>query len=196
MARKMRRKKDYMVSKSYMNKQQHRPPRGSKTITGCEGRYAITRDGRVWSYKSGKILKGSINCKGYLQVRIRDCNGDFISKTIHRLVAEAFIPNPDNLPEVNHKDENKLNNCVENLEWCDRTYNMNYGTVKQKLSEFSPHSKKVRCIETDIIYRSVRHAAAEVGINYSSISRCCRGEQKTAGKCHWEFYDNTVKKEE
>lgn len=194
MARKMRCKKDYMVSESYKNKQRHRGPKGAKDINGFEGRYAITRDGRVWSYYSRKYLKGSVNTRGYLSVSISDRNGKFMTKRVHRLVAEAFIPNPDHLPEVNHKDENKLNNRVENLEWCDRTYNMNYGTVKQRLQEYSPHSKMVRCLETGMVYKSVRSASADTGIDYASIARCCRGVQKTAGKCHWEYYDDTLKK--
>lgn len=92
--------------------------------------YYVSTKGRVKSHKWGKeiLLKQSLSEKGYLMVRL-----DKKTYKVHRLVAIAFIKNPNNYKEINHKDENKQNNCIENLEWCDRTYNMNYGTVKERL---------------------------------------------------------------
>lgn len=106
---------------------------------------------------------------------------------VHRLVAEAFIPNSDNLPQVNHKDENKLNNSVENLEWCSSKYNLNYGTRKIRFSK--SRGKSVKCVETGEIYQSARDASRKTNIYQSSISRCCNGDYgfKTAGGYHWEY---------
>ena len=100
-----------------------------KDISGFEGVYEISSYGRVRSVKSGKILSTSKcgGCRGYLSVCLSK-NGKRYGKLVHRLVAEAFIPVVEGLSEVNHKDEDKTNNRVENLEWCDHKYNMNYGT--------------------------------------------------------------------
>ena len=100
-----------------------------KDISGFEGVYEISSYGRVRSVKSGKILSTSKcgGCRGYLSVCLSK-NGKRYGKLVHRLVAEAFIPAVEGLSEVNHKDEDKTNNRVENLEFCDHKYNMNYGT--------------------------------------------------------------------
>ena len=97
-----------------------------RDIKDYEGLYAITSCGRVWSYRRKKFLKPG-NSRGYLTVTL--CKeGQQKTYSIHRLVAEAYIPNPEGLPQVNHKDECKTNNCINNLEWCDGVYNVNYGT--------------------------------------------------------------------
>ena len=92
-------------------------------IKGYENIYEVSDKGRVKSLKFGKerILKLGITTDGYLMVKLLK-NGEKKNLLVHRLVAQTFIPNPDNLPEVNHKDENKENNSVQNLEWCDRKY--------------------------------------------------------------------------
>lgn len=98
-----------------------------RDIPGYENLYAVTNDGQVYKKKTGRLTKGSINKYGYY---VTSLTKDGISKNylVHRLVAMAWLPNPDNLPQVNHKDENKENNCVDNLEWCSAEYNTNYGT--------------------------------------------------------------------
>ena len=110
-----------------------------KSIPGYEGIYEVSNLGRVRSVERcdrfnrkivSKILKPNY-VSGYLRVGMYK-NKTFKYYLIHRLVAQAFLPNPDNLPQVNHKDEDKSNNRVDNLEWCDRSYNMNYGTVQQR----------------------------------------------------------------
>jgi hypothetical protein len=87
-------------------------------IKGYEGLYAVTSCGRVWSYRSKKFLKPKEDKNGYLSVGLR-LNGKQDRRYIHRLVAEAYIPNPAALPQVNHKDEIKSHNYINNLEWCD-----------------------------------------------------------------------------
>ena len=104
---------------------------------------------------------------------------------IHRLVAEAFIPNPKNLPFINHKDENKQNNCVDNLEWCTQKYNINYGTSLKKRIDLM--GKPVICMETGKRYKSALEAGKQIGINYKHICDCCRGRRKTTGGYHWEY---------
>ena len=110
---------------------------------------------------------------------------------IHRLVAETFISNPDNLPEVNHKDENKVNNAADNLEWCNHLYNSNYGTrVKKEHISHINHpklSKRVMCVETGIIYDSAHEANRQTNANMVNICRVCRGERNTAGGYHWKY---------
>ena len=134
---------------------------------------------------------------------------------IHRLVAIAFLPNENNYPFVNHKDENPSNNRVDNLEWCTPKYNVNYGTARERLSkalkgkrsgekhpmygkQHKEESKKkmsekknkpVMCITTGEVFKSVKEASEVTGINLSNISACCRGNYKTAGKREWKFLE-------
>lgn len=115
-----------------------------KDIKGFEGHYQVSNLGRVKSlsrymnHKSGglsllkeRILKPATNRKGY-KIVVLCLNCKEYKFTVHRLVAKTFIPNPNNYPMINHKDEDKTNNCVDNLEWCDNKYNQNYGTVVRK----------------------------------------------------------------
>ena len=104
-----------------------------ENIEGYEGQYQISNYGRVKSFKNGKeqIIKGNINQKGYCIVDLYK-NKEKKHFQVHRLVAKAFIPNPNNYPIVNHKDENPSNNRVDNLEWCTPKYNSNYGNIKEK----------------------------------------------------------------
>lgn len=105
-----------------------------KDCKGYKDLYQISNLGRVWSVKGQKILKGTVSKSGYLYVHLTSKNGQHKKERVHRLVALSFLPNPDNLPQVNHKDENKLNNCVCNLEWCSAKYNCNYGTRNARIS--------------------------------------------------------------
>lgn len=108
-----------------------------KDIKGYEGKYQVSNLGRikVLNYKrSGQEhIMATKNNKGYCEIRLAKDGKrkDFI---VHRLVAQAFIPNPNNLPQVNHIDENKTNNCVNNLEWCTQAYNNSYGTRLERVS--------------------------------------------------------------
>lgn len=104
-------------------------------IKGYEGHYAITSCGKVWSYKSNQFLTSSKNQKGpygYTCVYLTK-NSKRKKFYVHRLVAQAYLPNPSNLPEVNHVDENKDNNALPNLEWCTKQYNNTYGTRNKRI---------------------------------------------------------------
>ena len=115
-----------------------------KPIEGYEGLYEVSNLGRIRSldrldvykgkykrYFKGKMLNPTFYRGGYLQVQLSK-NGKVKVCKLHRLVAQTFLPNPDNLPVVNHKDEDKTNNCVDNLEWCTQQYNINYGTRNER----------------------------------------------------------------
>ena len=97
-----------------------------KNIIGYEGLYEVSNKGNVRNVRRNTLLKLSKNNYGYINVYLYK-NGIRTGFRVHRLVALTFIPNPDNLPQVNHKDEDKNNNSVDNLEWCDHKYNVNYG---------------------------------------------------------------------
>ncbi|RFZ78320.1 endonuclease [Lacrimispora amygdalina] len=137
-----------------------------KPIFGYEDLYEISNYGRVKSIErlvksnnnnfrlqKESIRKPTVNNRGYFSIRLCK-NGKYKAQFIHRLVAIAFIDNPNNLPEVNHKDEDKKNNRVENLEWCTRKYNMNYGTVKDKIIGIyvPPNVKKKSKYTTSELY--------------------------------------------
>lgn len=154
-----------------------------KDVKDYEGLYAITSCGRVWSYKRQAFLTPTQNTNGYWKVQLSK-NGKTKNFLVHRLVAEAYIPNPDNLPIVNHMNENINTNHINNLEWCTYKYNSNYGTHLQKIR------KKVKCVELNKVFDSMTEAAKELGLaNCSHISGCCRGERKTCGGYHWKYYE-------
>lgn len=116
-------------------------------------------------------------------------NGKHIVIYPHLEVAKAFIPNPYNLPQINHKDENKANNCIWNLEWCTSKYNANYGTRIKRYSEkncvsvlqFTKDGKFVAA------YESVKNAEIQTNVNRHNISSCCTGKRKTAGGFVWKY---------
>ena len=149
-----------------------------KDIKGYEGKYQISNLGRVKSLgnlqtKKEKLLKTNIR-NGYYTAYLYK-NNEKKSLLCHRLVAEAFIPNPDNLPQVNHKDENKLNNRVDNLEWCTIKYNINYSSAKP-----------VICVETGIVYQSLTEVSEKYNIQLSLLSRVCDRDNYRAGGYHWK----------
>lgn len=158
-----------------------------KDVKGYEGKYQVSNQGRVWSVGSQKYLYGTANHDGYLSVHLTAKNGKCKKEFIHRLVAIAFIDNPEIKPEVNHKDENKQNNCVENLEWMTHVENSNYGTRNKRAGE--SNSIDIYCIELDKVFHGIREAGRITGICHTSIHRCCKGQLKTAGGYHWEYYN-------
>lgn len=163
-------------------------------IKGFEHIYKISNDGCVMSCKKGIILKQQIDKDGYGYVRLwshcvpKHCH-------IHRLVAQAFIPNPKNKPQVNHKNGTKTDNRAENLEWNTSSENIShaFAVLNRRPSRQSP----VKCIETNIVYKSATEASKHTGISASCISMAARKVKrkvhnhdcthKTAGGYHWEY---------
>ena len=159
-------------------------------IEGYEN-YEVTCSGEVINTTTGKVLKPFNNGWGYLYVSLSK-NGKVKKYKVHRLVAEAFIPNPLNLPCINHKDENPLNNNVENLEWCTHEYNNNYGTHNERISKAMKNgktSKTVLQLRMDgslvCVWPSVNEIYRKLGYFYGNISQCCRGERHSAYGYKW-----------
>ena len=168
-----------------------------KEIDGYEGLYEVSDLGRVKSFWHGKerILKPGKNTCGYLHVSLFK-DGKVKQPKIHRLVAEAFIPNPDNLETVNHKDEVKTNNAVSNLEWMSIKDNLNYGTHNKRVSEAKINhpslSKKVQMFDKSTgellaTFPSTHEAGRVTGIYHQNISQCCKGKYKSAGGYIWRY---------
>lgn len=176
-----------------------------KDITGYEGLYQISNLGRIKSlerkvkdnYGYRIVREKILNCRkqknGYLAVYLYK-NGKQKTIKVHRLVAYAFVKN-DSLfnNEINHIDENKLNNCASNLQWCEHIYNMNYGTRTERASKSNTNnpkfSKRVKCLETGIVYPSISEIKRQLGFGIENISQCCNGKLKSAYKLHWKFVD-------
>jgi hypothetical protein len=154
-----------------------------KDVKGYEGLYAVSSCGKVWSYTNNRFLIPRHQRKtGYDKVHLCK-DGKIKDFLVHRLVAEAFIPNPENKPQVNHLDENKTNNHVENLEWATRRENTNYGT--RTIRAAKANSKAVQCVETGLIYESAATASRTLALASSSISMALKHSHRTAGGFHW-----------
>lgn len=164
-----------------------------------EGLYEVSNFGRVKSLGNGnsnnskeRLLKQYTTRNGYLHVYLSK-NGKRKFFLVHRLVAETFLPNPNNLPEVNHKDENKENNRVDNLEWCTREYNNNHGTRNQRVAKANTNgkcSKKVLQFTLDGEFIREWSSTAECGRNgyaFSNVAACCRGEHKYVYGYIWKY---------
>ena len=173
-----------------------------KPVAGYEGSYEVSSFGRVRSLersefigpyirlRKGKIMRQKLTKYGYLEVTLFK-NNKPSTKKVHRLVAEAFLPNPDNLPEVNHRDEDKTNNAVWNLEWCSSKYNMNYGSLKSKIA--AKLSKPVAQLSTDGTIIKTYASAAEAGRSgvamQQHITDVCnhKNHHYTAGGFRWVY---------
>lgn len=178
-----------------------------KAIPNYEGYYEVSNTGKVRSvtriitFVDGRkeIYQGSMKSLnldkyGYYYVILSKDNQQKTFK-VHRLVALAFIPNPKNLPVVNHKDENSLNNNVDNLEWCTIEYNNTYGTKIKRNVENNPQKKKIAMCnlitkETIKTFDSVSEAARQTNICRSGISRVINGKSQNAGGYFWKVVDN------
>lgn len=189
-----------------------------KDIEGFEGRYQVSNLGRVRSFvvpeKAGRILKQAFDGKkNYLFVGLHK-DGKVKQISTHRLVAFAFVPNPNNYPQVNHINEIKTDNRAENLEWCTIKYNSNYGNAKQnmiKSRQSNPNYRQsleqgqqtrnrlgVSGAEKPVLqftldgefireWKSATEAERQTGISHTGISLCCRGKYKQAKGYIWKW---------
>lgn len=152
-----------------------------------DGKTIVDTKGVFRTYKP-HMCKFKIGKSGYCEIILRDSNKKKIYCLVHRLVLETFNP-IDNMKslQVNHKDENKLNNKLNNLEWMTPKENCNYGTRNDKVS--CNKEIKIMCVETGIVYNSFHEAHRSTGIDVSSINMCCTGyrNRKTAGGYHWKY---------
>lgn len=150
-------------------------------------KYEVSDDGKVRTKATGHIKAVKVDRYGYEVVCLSETRTKRSYPTVHRLVAMAFIPNADRLPQVNHKDENKRNNSVENLEWCTGRYNTLYGTGKARGAE---KIKRKAVAYKDGIkvaeFSSVREAAKAMNTQGSQISAAITGRQKTCRGYSWK----------
>lgn len=157
-------------------------------VVGYEDIYKVSNTGRVMRKQYVSVNKNGIhilrkemelnqyvNFRGYPKVTLRK-NGISKIMFVHRLVAEAFIPNPQNYPQVNHKDEDKTNNNVDNLEWCDNEYNCNYG-CKPQIARIK-HAKKIYQIKDGVIEKVYLglYELDKTEFNRYGVLRCCEGK--------------------
>lgn len=148
-----------------------------KPVIGYEGLYEVSSTGEVRCRKSGHyrpITKKFNRFTGYYAVDLRK-GGECKTRTIHRIVAEAFLPNPDGLPYVNHKDEDKTNNSVENLEWCTQQYNTLYSSHKRRkrIKAYTVDGELVATFESEFV------AAEMLGVTKSAVSQAAKGRRNT-----------------
>lgn len=169
-----------------------------RDIEGYEGKYQVSNLGNVKSlnyHRTGKekILKPRNSSCDYLFVRLY-INGKGKNYFVHRLVANAFIPNPNNLPQVNHKSEIKNQNTVDNLEWCTNEYNCNYGTHNKRVGEKNKNGKCSKPVlqfdlEGNFIkeWPSAMEIQRQLGYYQTYISACCNRKRKSAHKFIWRY---------
>lgn len=161
-------------------------------VPGYDGFYKVSSDGKVISANGEKSTEVAKN--GYIRVSLwRHGKGKHF--LVHRLVANAFIPNPDNLEMVNHKDGNKLNNDVSNLEWCDASHNMRHAYINKlinpkttKVIQYTKDNKKIR------EWNSISEASEYLGINHANIVTVCsqKTNRKLCGGYKWRYADGNV----
>ena len=179
-----------------------------KDIEGYEGLYQVSNLGMVRSldriivkphprntsmqmrcFYKGRILKPKKKYKGYLSVDLHGKDGDVKTRQVHRLVALAFIPNPDNLPDVNHIDENPGNPKLSNLEWVTKSQNMRHGTCGARMGR--KHWKAVTQMDMNgnIIkeWPCAQHASESLHIHHSQLIGVCRGKGYSAGGYRWKY---------
>ena len=174
-----------------------------RDIEGFNGLYKVSNTGRVISFKQSRFSKGNDFYElmqkprgGRYKIVYLSINGKGNGYLVHRLVAKAFVPNPENCPCVNHKDEDIYNNMSYNLEWCSHKYNCNYGTRTERIKANMPQNKAVYQLSMsgEIIasYKTIKEASKETGISAGHICSVCKGEREYANGYKWRYKDDRL----
>lgn len=170
----------------------------NKTYLFRKGCYQISNLGNVRSFSGNgrgelnetpKLLTNFVDIYGYSKVILRDINGKQVNCRTHRLVAYAFVPNPQNYDQVNHINEDKLDNRVENLEWCDSKYNNNHGTHTERMAKglsktIVQYDKKGNIIRE---WQGANEVMKQLGFRQGNITECCQGKRKSANGFIWRY---------
>ena len=161
-----------------------------KDIPGYEGLYKVSDDGRIFNIAERFEVKASKGSSGYLLVHLRKGNA-VSTKYVHRLVAMAFVANPQCLAQVNHKNEIKTDNRASNLEWVSHRDNLLYGSRLDRAIAKEKFAIEQRSIDGQLLstFLSISEAARATGINKGNICACARGRHKTAGGFRWVLLD-------
>lgn len=169
-----------------------------KDVEGYEGLYKVSNRGEIYSLYKHKMLRWKINNRKYRSVGLYK-NGKIKYLLVHRLVAFHFVPNPDGLPQVNHKDENKDNNFADNLEWCTNHYNALYGTrVERTTTNRSYRQSRERMKRKVVgypvnggepIYLDAIKDAVNYGFSKNGVKNCCLGEIREHKGYIWSYND-------
>ena len=161
-----------------------------KPVVGFEEYYSVSDNGQVWSIRRHRVLIPKIDRYGYEVVGL-SINGKVYHRTVHRLVAQAFLPNPYNLATVNHINEDKTDNRSVNLEWMSPADNDNHGTRNERMADTKCRLpvEQVFSDGTTIRYKGVKDASRKTGIHRCDIALCCKNIRKTAGGYEWRYAD-------
>lgn len=152
-----------------------------------KARYQVSNKGRIRNKKTGHIFTPTLRKRGdYPAVGLQIGAGEQKTLSVHRIVAIEFLPNPTNLPEINHKDQNKLNPDLDNLEWCSRYYNLHYGDcIDRIIAGRMDHPPEFLCLENGKIYKNQCQAARELGLNQGKINMVLNGKRNHTGGYHF-----------
>lgn len=158
-----------------------------KVVPGYE-EYEASNTGKLRNSKTKKIINGTKGSSGYIRVALRKKYKQ-TSIAIHRLIALAYIPNPLNKAQVDHIDNVKYHNNIENLRWVTQGENVKSNWEYRRLNNIKPQKRKVICVETNKIYNSYRSAAKDYNIHKKRVYDALIGVQQTAGGVHWKFVE-------
>jgi len=172
-----------------------------KDVVGYEGLYEVSNSGKVRMLRNGNShymaeKRCQKNNKGYLTTMLSNKDRSRKRWLVHRLVAIAFLPNPNNYPYINHKDENKENNSVDNLEWCDNRYNVLYSLERHERATPNTrngkrkHMRVIQCtMDGEVIreWENAREVFRETGMSDCSVTSCCLGKRNMAYGYKWRY---------